>query len=115
MYNLPQIRAVNAAFWDVELLVQGITAVSPALAFELLPVARQIEPTTLFTQGCGYPLQTIYRVRRDCWEALFTQLPTAKGQPLPASSWCIAMQNSSTLLSCADAPSSTTAGIPTPA
>ena len=64
MYNLPEMRAANAAFWDAirsELRRQGVGDVPAALDFERKPVPAEIERETLFTQVCGYPLQTIYR------------------------------------------------------
>ncbi len=64
MYNLPETRQVNAALWDAigaELKRQGVDDVPATLDFERLPVPAAIERDTLFTQVCGYPLQTIYR------------------------------------------------------
>ena len=64
MYNLPEMQALNAAFWGalrVELARRGLEDVPAALDFERRPVPSEIEPDTLFTQVCGYPLQTIYR------------------------------------------------------
>jgi ABC-type phosphate/phosphonate transport system substrate-binding protein len=64
MYNLPEMRGVNAAFWAamrVELARRGLHHVPEELDFERKPVPAAIEPDTLLTQVCGYPLQTIYR------------------------------------------------------
>jgi ABC-type phosphate/phosphonate transport system substrate-binding protein len=64
MYNLPEMEPANAAFWNairVELRRQGVDDVPADLDFERRPVPERIEPGTLFTQVCGYPLQTIYR------------------------------------------------------
>jgi ABC-type phosphate/phosphonate transport system substrate-binding protein len=63
MYNLPEMRSANAAFWHAvrqELANRG-TRVPTMLELERKPVPVEIEPDTLFTQVCGYPLQTIYR------------------------------------------------------
>jgi len=63
MYNLPEMRSANAAFWEAvrqELANRG-DRVPAMLEFERKPVPVEIEPDTLFTQVCGYPLQTIYR------------------------------------------------------
>jgi ABC-type phosphate/phosphonate transport system substrate-binding protein len=63
MYNLPQMRAANQAFWDAmraELRRRDVEHVPPELDFTRRPVPDLIEPDTLFTQVCGYPLQTIY-------------------------------------------------------
>jgi ABC-type phosphate/phosphonate transport system substrate-binding protein len=64
MYNLPEMRGVNAAFWAAmrtELARRGLENVPAELDFKRKPVPSSIEPDTLFTQVCGYPLQTIYR------------------------------------------------------
>ena len=63
MYNLPEMRADNAAFWlamrsEAERL--GVSGLPDGLDFERKPVPGEIEPDTLFTQVCGWPLQTIY-------------------------------------------------------
>jgi ABC-type phosphate/phosphonate transport system substrate-binding protein len=63
MYNLPEMRSANAAFWEAvrqELANRG-AHVPAMLEPERKPVPVEIEPDTLFTQVCGYPLQTIYR------------------------------------------------------
>jgi len=59
MYNLPQMRQANAAFWDAIRGELGID-VPHTLDFDRKPVPPAIEPDTLFTQVCGWPLQTIY-------------------------------------------------------
>lgn len=64
MYNLPEMRAANAAFWFAlreELTAKGLTDLPGELSFDRPPVPGAIEPENLFTQVCGYPLQTIYR------------------------------------------------------
>jgi ABC-type phosphate/phosphonate transport system substrate-binding protein len=64
MYNLPEMQSVNAAFWDAvrcELRRQGIESLPEGLDFSRRPVPERIEGDTLFSQVCGYPLQTIYR------------------------------------------------------
>jgi ABC-type phosphate/phosphonate transport system substrate-binding protein len=64
MYNLPEMRAANATFWDAmrhELARQGGEDVPASLEFDRKPVPAEIERDILFTQVCGYPLQTIYR------------------------------------------------------
>jgi ABC-type phosphate/phosphonate transport system substrate-binding protein len=63
MYNLPEMRPHNRAFWDalrVELSHRGVDGLPLAPDFERPPVPLEIEADTLFTQVCGYPLQTIY-------------------------------------------------------
>lgn len=62
MYNLPEMRSANAAFWEAlrqELANRG-ARVPAMLELDRKPVPVEIEPDTLFTQVCGYPLQTIY-------------------------------------------------------
>jgi ABC-type phosphate/phosphonate transport system substrate-binding protein len=64
MYNLPEMQAVNADFWDAvrsELQRQGIEDLPAGLDFARRPVPERIERDTLLTQVCGYPLQTIYQ------------------------------------------------------
>ena len=63
MYNLPEMQADNAAFWAAmrtELRREGVSDVPEALEFVRKPVPERIEPDTLFTQVCGWPLQTIF-------------------------------------------------------
>jgi ABC-type phosphate/phosphonate transport system substrate-binding protein len=63
MYNLPEMRAVNTAFWQAmraELAQRGMAGLPETPEFERAPVPGCIEPETLFSQVCGWPLQTIY-------------------------------------------------------
>jgi ABC-type phosphate/phosphonate transport system substrate-binding protein len=64
MYNLPEMRPSNAAFWGAlaeELRREGRTNLPAELSFARHPVPDRIESDVLFSQTCGYPLQTIYR------------------------------------------------------
>ena len=64
MYNLPEMAAVNAAFWRAmaeELRYEGIIDAPDELLMDSPSVPEAIRPGTLFTQTCGYPLQTIYQ------------------------------------------------------
>jgi ABC-type phosphate/phosphonate transport system substrate-binding protein len=64
MYNLPEMRSENRAFWNalrVELLRLGLHDLPEEPDFERPPVPSEIDEDTLVTQVCGYPLQTIYR------------------------------------------------------
>jgi ABC-type phosphate/phosphonate transport system substrate-binding protein len=63
MYNLPEMRPVNAHFWEALrglLLEAGLRDVPESLTFERLPVPERIDPDVLFSQTCGYPLETIF-------------------------------------------------------
>src|SRR5258708_9991985 len=63
MYNLPEMRAVNARFWEAlrGLLVEaGLRDVPQTLSFDRSPVPERIGPEILFSQTCGYPLETIF-------------------------------------------------------
>jgi ABC-type phosphate/phosphonate transport system substrate-binding protein len=63
MYNLPEMQADNAAFWAAvrtEAEHLGAAGLPIALDFTRKPVPARIEPETVFTQVCGWPLQTIY-------------------------------------------------------
>jgi ABC-type phosphate/phosphonate transport system substrate-binding protein len=64
MYNLPEMRPRNSAFWDAlaaELRRDGRADIPTGLTFARHPVPDRIEDEVLFSQTCGYPLQTIYR------------------------------------------------------
>lgn len=64
MYNLPEMADRNAAFWRAvaeEVDAAGIGPLPDALAFKRPPVPEAIGSEVLFSQTCGYPLQTIYR------------------------------------------------------
>src|SRR5271155_6145817 len=64
MYNFPEMRAVNARFWDALrglLLEAGLSNVPEALTFERRPVPERLEPELLFSQTCGYPLETVFK------------------------------------------------------
>jgi ABC-type phosphate/phosphonate transport system substrate-binding protein len=63
MYNLPEMRAVNVRFWEAlrGLLVEASLRDLPeSLTFDRLPVPERIGPEVLFSQTCGYPLETIF-------------------------------------------------------
>ena len=87
MYNLPEMRAANAAFWQAlrtELAVRGLSDLPEAPEFDRPPVPARIEPETLFTQVCGWPLQTIYAgqarlLGMPCYEAPHCAGPTHAG------------------------------------
>src|ERR1700686_710515 len=64
MYNLPEMRTANAQLWEAlrGLLAEGGVADLPErLTFERPPVPDRIGPEVLFSQTCGYPLETIFR------------------------------------------------------
>jgi hypothetical protein len=77
MYNLPEMRAVNARFWEVlrGLLAEaGLRDVPETLSFNRPPVPERIGPEILFSQTCGYPLETIFsgqaiRLGTPCYAA----------------------------------------------
>jgi ABC-type phosphate/phosphonate transport system substrate-binding protein len=63
MYNLPEMRANNAAFWRAvssELARLGVVGAPELPDFTRKPVPGEIEADTLFSQVCGWPLQTIF-------------------------------------------------------
>ena len=63
MYNLPEMRPANALFWKAmhELLASsGLHDLPETLSFDRLPVPERIGPEVLFSQTCGYPLETIF-------------------------------------------------------
>jgi ABC-type phosphate/phosphonate transport system substrate-binding protein len=64
MYNLPEMRAANARFWEALrglLLEAGLTDAPETLIFERGPVPPCLEPELLFSQTCGYPLETVFK------------------------------------------------------
>jgi len=63
MYNLPEMRPVNAQFWEALrglLMEAGLDEVPETLHFDQVPVPERIGPEMLFSQVCGYPLETIF-------------------------------------------------------
>jgi ABC-type phosphate/phosphonate transport system substrate-binding protein len=64
MYNLPEMQQVNQAFWSAirqEAARDGGADFTPDVDFARKPVPDAIERETLFTQVCGYPLNTIFK------------------------------------------------------
>jgi ABC-type phosphate/phosphonate transport system substrate-binding protein len=87
MYNLPEMKAANAAFWAaLRLLLAGarIADLPAALSFERKPVPERIESSVLFSQTCGYPLETIFagqaiQLGSPCYAAAGCEGPTHCG------------------------------------
>jgi hypothetical protein len=87
MYNLPEMRPLNAAFWEAlrGLLEEaGVDDLPAALTFERPPVPERIGPEVLFSQTCGYPLETVYRgqairLGAPCYDAAGCDGPTHCG------------------------------------
>jgi ABC-type phosphate/phosphonate transport system substrate-binding protein len=64
MYNFPEMREVNARFWEALrglLLEAGLNDVPESLIFERRPVPDRLEAQMLFSQTCGYPLETVFK------------------------------------------------------
>lgn len=64
MYNLPELANRNTAFWKAlseEIDVERIPGLPTELSFSRLAVPEAIGREVLFSQTCGYPLQTVYR------------------------------------------------------
>ena len=64
MYNFPEMRADNARFWAAlrGLLIEaGLDDVPETLVFERGPVPSRLEGELLFSQTCGYPLETVFK------------------------------------------------------
>lgn len=84
MYNLPEMRQVNARFWEALrglLLEPGLTDAPEALTFDRRPVPERIGPEVLFSQTCGYPLETVFagqaiRLGTPCYDAPGCDGPT---------------------------------------
>src|SRR5258708_4067715 len=94
MYNLPEMRPLNAAFWAAlrSVLNERGIAAPEALIFERPPVPERIGADVLFSQTCGYPLETIFRdqairLGTPCYDAPGCTGPTHCGVFIvPASS-----------------------------
>jgi len=64
MYNLPEMCTANSDFWEAlhDLLTKrGLADLPEALIFDRPPVPERIGREVLFSQTCGYPLETIFR------------------------------------------------------
>jgi len=64
MYNLPEMRAANARFWEALrglLLEAGLRDAPETLIVERGPVPPCLESELLFSQTCGYPLETVFK------------------------------------------------------
>jgi ABC-type phosphate/phosphonate transport system substrate-binding protein len=64
MYNLPEMRDANTRFWQALrglLLEAGLADVPQDLIFERGPVPPRLEHELLFSQTCGYPLETVFK------------------------------------------------------
>ena len=87
MYNLPEMREVNARFWEAlrGLLVEaGLREVPETFTFDRLPVPERIGSELLFSQTCGYPLETIFagqavRLGTPCYAVPGSDGPTHCG------------------------------------
>src|ERR1700674_1396245 len=83
-YNLPEMRPANALFWKAlrELLAaRGLRDLPETLDLERPPVPEQIGSEVLFSQTCGYPLETIFsgqaiRLGTPCYAAPGCDGPT---------------------------------------
>jgi ABC-type phosphate/phosphonate transport system substrate-binding protein len=84
MYNLPEMQPANARFWETLrglLLEAGLRDVPERLQFDRVPVPDRIGPEVLFTQTCGFPLETIFagqtvRLGAPCYDAPGCDGPT---------------------------------------
>jgi len=87
MYNLPEMREANAAFWAALrglLLEAGIRPLPERLAFERPPVPDRIGEEVIFSQVCGYPLETRFRgqavrLGTPCYAVTGCEGPTHRG------------------------------------
>jgi ABC-type phosphate/phosphonate transport system substrate-binding protein len=100
MYNLPEMRAANTAFWQALRQELGRADLPEAPEFDRKPVPGAIEPETYFSQVCGYPLQTIYR-----GQALLL------GVPVYGAPYCEGPNHAGIFLVGADAPYATLADL----
>jgi ABC-type phosphate/phosphonate transport system substrate-binding protein len=64
MYNLPEMANRNVAFWKAlseEIGAEHVPDLPSELSFSRPAVPEAIGREVLFSQTCGYPLQTVYR------------------------------------------------------
>jgi len=64
MYNLPEMANRNVAFWKAlseEIGKEHVPDLPSELSFSRPAVPEAIGSEVLFSQTCGYPLQTVYR------------------------------------------------------
>ncbi len=66
MYAMPEMAAANAALWEalravLEAAIDERMPLPAALSPAALSLPETIDPATLFSQMCGYPLQTLYQ------------------------------------------------------
>jgi hypothetical protein len=91
MYNLPEMRAVNARFWQAlrgPLLEAGLTDVPETLIFERGRVPPCLEPEMLFSQTCGYPLETVFHGQAIRIGTPSTTPSVATARAIALFSWC---------------------------
>lgn len=87
MYNLPEMRLANAAFWAALRLEAGrlgLTGLPERLDDTRPAVPAALEDDLIFSQVCGYPLQTIFRGQAillgvPCYAAAGCEGPTHVG------------------------------------
>ena len=87
MYNLPEMRSANAAFWAAlrhEAPRLGLTGLPERLDDNRPAVPVALEDDLIFSQVCGYPLQTIFRGQAillgvPCYAAAGCEGPTHTG------------------------------------
>ncbi len=59
MYALPEMAGLNNAFWSA--LVRELPGLPSNLSAAPPHLPAAIEPTTIFSQMCGYPLKRVYQ------------------------------------------------------
>jgi len=82
MYNFPEMREVNARFWEALrglLLEAGLGDVPSDLTFDRRPVPDRLETHMLFSQTCGYPLETVFAGQAIRLGAPIYDLPGCSG------------------------------------
>jgi ABC-type phosphate/phosphonate transport system substrate-binding protein len=87
MYNLSEMRAANDAFWAAlrrEAQRLGLNGLPIQLEHDEPAVPTALQADLIFSQACGYPLQTIYRGQATllgvpCYDAAGCEGPTHAG------------------------------------
>jgi ABC-type phosphate/phosphonate transport system substrate-binding protein len=82
MYDFPPLRPSRTAFWLAvlrEVAAEGFANLPASLDFSARAVPERLLPSMLFSQVCGYPLQTIFRGQARMLAAPVYDVPHCDG------------------------------------
>ena len=84
MYALPEMAAANATFWAAireALQEEGFANIPETIAQPSLDLPEEIEPQTLLSHMCGYPLLALYPGQYEILAAPLHDLPGCAMDP----------------------------------